>query len=167
MTVNVRGALGFLAASCCWRSAKSSSPAANDSPSRPARTTRVIFLSSSTTSSLDRRRRRRRVAPRRHDRAVVVARDAVAVHRRFVDAVVAAVTRGRAAEVVRRISLAGRVSQTGPSPGVSCATDILAPGRHRTILRAGWTTASDRIVAAPILFALPQIQTACWARAQR
>ena len=32
---------------------------------------------------------------------------------------------------------------------------------------ASATTASDRIVAAPILFALPQIQTACWARAQR
>ena len=52
MTVNVRGALGFFAASCCWRSANRPAAMANDSPSRPARTMRVIILSSSTTSSL-------------------------------------------------------------------------------------------------------------------
>ena len=50
MTVNVRGALGFFA-SCCWRSANRPAAMANESPSRPARTTRVIILSSSTTSS--------------------------------------------------------------------------------------------------------------------
>ena len=47
MTVNVRGALGFFAA-CCWRSANRPAAMANDSPSRPARTTRVIILSSSS-----------------------------------------------------------------------------------------------------------------------
>ena len=53
VTVDVRGALDFFAASCCWRSAKSSSPAANDSPSKAARTTRVIILSSSSLDFWD------------------------------------------------------------------------------------------------------------------
>ena len=177
-----------------WRSANRPAAMANDSPSRPARTTRVIFLSSSTTSSLTSGTRsrttttptatsteRRRVAPRRHDRAVVVARDAVAVLV-AVDAVVAAVTGVATAEVVRRISLAGRVSQTGPSPGVSCATDILAPGRHniacrlmrmmmssfstRTRRRCERDDRGDRIVAAST-FRAAQIQTACCARSAK
>ena len=47
VTVDVRGALGFFAG-CCWRSANRPAAMANDSPSRPARTTRVIILSSSS-----------------------------------------------------------------------------------------------------------------------
>ena len=52
LTVNVRGALGFF--ELLRRSANRPAAMASDSPSRPARTTRVIILSSSATpSSLD------------------------------------------------------------------------------------------------------------------